>query len=127
MGRNIRAGRTTAGWLVAGSAAVGVALALPGCSNRVLDTGPMGFITGETAPVSDNPSLIRPMDDRNTDYPNLGTVPPRPTNMRTDAQRAKEVDRLAQDRVAARKERDSLPTPADVPPKPDLTPGKAAQ
>jgi len=104
-----------------GMAVVWVALSLAACSERVLDTGVVGSITGEPSPVSDNPSPIRGLSGENKEYPNLATVPPRPTDLRTQAERQQDLDRLAKDRDEAKKR---LPTPAAVPPKPDITPGK---
>lgn len=115
------------GLIVAALARLGavawVALALPACSDRVLDTGLLGAVTGADSPVSDDATLIRGLTGENREYPNLGTVPPRPTGLRTEAERQEELDRLAEDRAAAKK---MLPTPADVPPPPDVTPGRAS-
>ena len=121
MENGIGQGRTTIKFL-GGMAVVWVALSLTACSERVLDTGVIGSITGEPSPVSDNPSPIRGLSGENKEYPNLATVPPRPTDIRTEAQRQQDLDRLAKDREAAKKR---LPTPAAVPPKPNATPGKA--
>lgn len=97
------------------------ALALAACSERALDTGVIGSVLGQPSPVSDNPSPIRGLSNEKEAYPNLGSVPPRPTDLRTEAQRQEDLDRLARDRDAAKKR---LPTPADVPPPPVITPGK---
>jgi len=96
-----------------------VVLALPACSDRVLDTGLVGAVTGRDVPSDDSP--VRGMSGQNREYPNLGTVPPRPTDLRTEAQRKQDLDRLAQDRETAKK---MLPTPMEAPPPPDITPGK---
>ncbi|WP_247892390.1 hypothetical protein [Azospirillum sp. Sh1] len=107
---------------------------LSACSDRALDTGLLGAVTGEPSPVSDNSSPIRGMTGERTDYPNLGTVPPRPTDLSTEAQRQQAMDRLAEDRAASRRTREQteaiqmpepLPTPMAVPPKPDLRPGRS--
>ncbi|WP_448203495.1 hypothetical protein [Azospirillum sp. sgz302134] len=87
----------------------------------MLDTGLLGAVTGEDKPVKDDTTLIRGLSGENKEYPNLGTVPPRPTDIRTEAQRQQELDKLAKDRDEAKK---MLPTPAEVPPKPEITPGK---
>lgn len=96
-----------------------VVLGLSACSNHVLDTGLVGAVIGRDVPSQEAP--VRGMSGENREYPNLGTVPPRPTDLRTDAQRQQDLDRLAQDREAAKK---MLPTPMDVPPPPDITPGQ---
>lgn len=96
-----------------------VVLALSACSNHVLDTGLVGAVTGRDVPSDESP--VRGMTGESREYPNLGTVPPRPTDLRTEAQRRQDLDRLAQDREAAKK---LLPTPMEAPPPPDITPGK---
>ncbi|WP_245986270.1 hypothetical protein [Azospirillum thermophilum] len=115
------------------SAAVFLPLALCACSDRALDTGLLGSVTGEPSPVSDNPSPIRAMSGTNPDYPTLGTVPPRPTDISTEAQRQTQMDRLARDRSVGQKYHsealsqpvpETLPTPIPVPPVPNLTPGR---
>lgn len=116
-----------------------LALGLGACSDRALDTGLIGSLTGEPSPVSDNPSPVRGLSGENTAYPNLASVPPRPTDLSTESQRQTKMDRLAKDRSAARKTQADalsrpapatlppakLPKPAAVPPKPNLTPGKS--
>lgn len=121
MEKGTQGGVTTVAGLARLGAALWVALALPACSDRVLDTGLVGAVTGADSPVKDDTTLIRGLTGENKEYPNLGTVPPRPTDIRTEAQRQKELDMLAEDRDAAKKR---LPTPAEVPPKPDITPGQ---
>lgn len=105
-----------------------------GCSDRALDTGVFGSVLGDPSPVSDNPSPIRPMTGARTDYPNLGSVPPRPTGLSTEAQRQIQMDKLAEDRNASRKRKAAtdaipmpppLPAPLPVPPKPNLQPGRS--
>lgn len=117
-----------------------LALGLGGCSDRALDTGLMGSLTGEPSPVSDNPSPIRGLSGENTSYPNLASVPPRPTGLTTEEQRQTKMDGLAKDRSKAKKTQadalarpspatlpaNKLPKPAAVPAKPTLTPGKPA-
>ena len=127
IGRN-RTTRTLLGGTLLGGKLLGgmggivlVALSLTACSDRVLDTGVIGSITGAPSPLSDNPSPIRGLSGENKAYPNLASVPPRPTDLRTQAQRQKDLDRLAQDRDSAKQR---LPTPAAVPPKPDIVPGQ---
>ncbi len=126
MKTEIRREMTAAGTLVRLGAAALVALALPACSNRVLDTGLVGAVTGSDVPVKDDTTLIRGLKNENREYPNLGSVPPRPTDIRTEAQRQQELNKLAEDRASAKKmlPTPALPTPADVPPAPDITPGK---
>ncbi len=121
MEKGIRRGLTTTTGLVGMAAAALVAMTLSACSDRVLDTGLMGAVLGNDPPVKDDTTLIRGLKGENKEYPNLGTVPPRPTDVRTEAQRQEELDRLAQDRDTAKK---MLPTPTDVPPPPNLVPGK---
>ncbi len=96
-----------------------VVLALSACSDRVLDTGLIGAVTGRDVPGDESP--VRGLSGQNREYPNLGTVPPRPTDLRTETQRQQDLDRLSQDREAAKK---MLPTPMEVPPPPAITPGK---
>ncbi|KAA0678680.1 hypothetical protein [Azospirillum brasilense] len=96
-----------------------VVLGLSACSDRVLDTGLLGAVTGRDVPSQESP--VRGMSGEAREYPNLGTVPPRPTDLRTEAQRQEDLDRLAQDREAAR---NMLPTPMDAPPPPNITPGQ---
>ncbi len=96
-----------------------VVLALTACSDRVLDTGLIGAVTGRDVPSDESP--VRGLSGQNREYPNLGTVPPRPTDLRTEAERRQDLDRLAQDREAAKK---MLPTPMEAPPPPNITPGK---
>ncbi|WP_247876041.1 hypothetical protein [Azospirillum sp. TSH100] len=96
----------------------------------MLDTGPLGAVLGDPSPVSDNSSPVRGMSGNNDEYPNLGTVPPRPTDLTTEAQRQQAMDRLAQDRAASRRTREQteaiqVPEPLPIPPKPDLRPGKS--
>lgn len=107
---------------------------LAACSDRALDTGLLGAVTGQPSPVSDNTSPIRGMTGERTEYPNLGTVPPRPTDLSTEAERRQAMDRLAQDRAASRRTKEQteaipvpepLPTPMAVPPRPDLRPGRS--
>ncbi|WP_244442580.1 hypothetical protein [Azospirillum lipoferum] len=102
---------------------------LTACSDRALDTGLLGAVTGQPSPVSDNTSPIRNMTGERTEYPNLGTVPPRPTDLSTEAERRQAMDRLAQDRAASRRTKEQteaipVPEPLPVPPKPDLRPGR---
>ncbi|WP_286192400.1 hypothetical protein [Roseomonas genomospecies 6] len=96
-----------------------VVLALSACSDRVLDTGLVGAVTGRDVPSDESP--VRGLSGQNREYPNLGTVPPRPTDLRTETQRQQDLDRLSQDREAAKM---LLPTPMEAPPPPVITPGK---
>jgi hypothetical protein len=105
-------------------------LALPGCSDRMLDTGTFGYVLGG-GPPPDEPSLIRPMTGENKEYPNLSTVPPRPTDIRPLAERQADVERLQrireQNRGTARTVREDprLPVqPMAVPPPAVVTPGQ---
>ncbi|WP_247894392.1 hypothetical protein [Azospirillum sp. B510] len=124
------AGRVVGALIVAAPMVFGLA----GCGDRMLDTGPLGAVLGDPSPVSDNSSPVRGMSGTNDEYPNLGTVPPRPTDLTTEAERQRSMDRLAEDRAASRRTRAQteaipmpapLPTPMAVPPKPDLRPGRS--
>ena len=125
----VAAGRAVGALIVA----MPMVFGLSACSDRALDTGLLGAVTGEPSPVSDNSSPIRNMTGERTDYPNLGTVPPRPPDLTPEAQRQQAMDRLAEDRAASRRTREQteaiqmpepLPTPMAVPPKPNLRPGR---
>ncbi|WP_185910028.1 hypothetical protein [Azospirillum doebereinerae] len=105
---------------------------LPACSERSLDTGLLGSVTGEPSPISDNPSPVRAMSGERTGYPNLGSVPPRPTGLTTEAQRQTQMDKLAGDRAESRRRKAAteaipMPEPLAVPPPPNLQPGKSSQ
>ncbi len=57
--------------------AIGLALALGGCSDRVLETGiGWDYLFGE--PRDAPPSPVRRMAGDDETYPSLGSVPPRP-------------------------------------------------
>ena len=122
----VAAGRAVGALIVA----MPMVFGLSACSDRALDTGLLGAVTGAPSPVSDNSSPIRNMTGERTDYPNLGTVPPRPTDLTTEAQRQQAMDRLAEDRAASRRTREQteaiqMPEPLPIPPKPNLQPGKS--
>lgn len=114
--------------------ALAVALAagpLAGCSDRMLDAGPIGYVTGD-APPPDEPGLIRPMTGENREYPNLGTVPPRPTDIRSLTERQADIESLRRvrerNRDAAQTVREDprLPVqPMAVPPPAVITPGQS--
>ncbi|HEY0832422.1 MAG TPA: hypothetical protein VGE72_00825 [Azospirillum sp.] len=102
------------------------ALLLAGCSERTLDTGLVGAFTGDNPPPG-APSPIRPMSGEKTDYPNLATVPPRPTDLSTEQQRQAQMKSLEQDRSALRARKKALEDqykPLTAPPKPKVTPGR---
>ncbi len=102
-------------------------LALAGCSDRVLDTGLVGAVTGEGAPP-DAPSPVRGMSGEKTSYPNLATVPGRPTDVPSVAQRQKDIATLEQERAQARGTARALEEkykPVAVPPPARVTPGKS--
>ncbi len=110
--------------------AVPAILGLPACSERALDTGLLGSVTGEPSPVGDRSPQIRAMTGERTDYPNLASVPPRPTGLSTEAQRQTQMDKLAEDRSRSRKRKAAteaipMPTPLPVPPPPNLKAGKS--
>lgn len=110
---------------------VALALAAPlaGCGDRVLDAGPVNYMFGG-GPPADAPSPVRGLGDEVRPYPNLATVPPRPTNLPTQAQIDADMERLSQARGRNRAAGDALqaipgaPTPLAVPPPPNLTPGR---
>jgi len=107
-------------------AAALLVLTLGGCSNRVMDAGLLGAITGD-GPPPDAPSPVRGISEEGKAYPNLGTVPDRPADLPTAEQRARNLDDLEQDRERARAAAKTLEErykPVPVPPKPALTPGK---
>jgi len=112
------------GWpAVAAAAAL---LALAGCSDRTLDTGVIGSVFGG-GPPPDAPSPVRGMSGEKTTYPNLATVPGRPTDVPPVAQREKDITALEQERAQARSTAKALEDkykPVPVPPKPKVTPGK---
>lgn len=110
-----RAGK---GFMAAGGFAA--LLALGGCGDRVLDTGLVGSVFGGDPPP-DAPSPVRGMSGENRTYPNLATVPPRPTDVPSVEQRQKDMTALEQERAQARaaaKELDERYKPVPVPPKP---------
>ncbi|PWC31297.1 hypothetical protein [Azospirillum sp. TSO35-2] len=135
-GQGIAAGKRTVGAAIVFVPMIlaPLVVGLSACSDRVLDTGLYGAVTGADSPVNEAASPIRAMTGERTGYPNLGTVPPRPTNLTTEAQREQAMDRLAQDRAASRRTKteteaipmpEPLPTPMAVPPKPNLQPGRS--
>ncbi len=115
-----------------------VAGPLGGCSDRMLDTGPYGYLLGD-GPPPDEPGLIRPMTGEKRDYPNLATVPPRPTDIRPLTERQADIESLRQvrdrNRGAAQAVREDprLPVqpmavqPMAVPPPAVITPGQPSQ
>jgi len=99
------------------------ALLLSGCSDRTLDTGVIGSVFGG-GPPPDAPSPVRGMSGEKTSYPNLASVPPRPTDVPTPEQRAKDVQALEQERAQARSTAKALEEkykPVPVPPKPKVS------
>lgn len=111
-----------------GAALVAVALlALSGCGNRVLDAGVIGSVTGD-GPPPDAPTPVRGLSGEKTTYPNLATVPARPTDVPSVAQREKDVTALEQERAQARATAKALEDkykPTTIPPAPKVTPGKS--
>lgn len=110
---------------------VALALAAPlaGCGDRMLDSGPINYVFGG-GPPEDAPSPVRGLSNEARPYPNLASVPPRPTNLPTQAQIDADVKRLTQARGENRAAGDALqavpgaPTPLEAPPPPNLTPGR---
>ena len=113
-------------WVGKGFVAIGgltAMLALAGCSDRTLDTGVVGAVFGG-GPPPDAPSPVRGMSGEKTTYPNLATVPPRPTDVPTPEQRQKDLTALEQERAQAHraaKELEEKYKPVPVPPKPKAT------
>jgi hypothetical protein len=116
-------------------------LAVAGCEDRVLETGPgyeymKGYFVDTPAPAPETPSPIRPLSGRNPDYPSLATVPMRPESVPTVPERKtsldeeqKAVDALAADQRAGRSADEQLqelaPPPLPVPPAPAGPPGQS--
>lgn len=103
---------------------------LSACAEPRLDNGLWGAIVGDDGATSDKASPIRAMKEDRTAYPTLGSVPPRPTDLTTEAQRQTKMDALANDRAASRKRKADteaipMPTPLEVPNKPNIVPGKS--
>jgi hypothetical protein len=110
-------------------AAAACTAGLAGCSNSFVDQGPVNYVFGG-GPPPDEPTEIRGLANAPGDYPKLGTVPPRPTDIPSVAQRQSDMDRLAGARQANRAAEQQLraagPAPMDVPPPPNLkTPAKS--
>lgn len=106
------------------------AVALAGCSDRLLDTGAFDYVLGG-GPPPDEPGLIRPMTGENKEYPNLATVPPRPTDIRPLSERQADIESLRRIRERNRdtaqtvREDPRLPVqPMAVPPPAVVTPGQ---
>lgn len=116
------AGFRRAAWTLA--LALG-SLAAAGCSDRVLDTGlvSLDYLTGNDpgaeAAAELPPSPIRRMTGDSRTWPNLATVPPRPTGVPTPAARRQAMDKLEQDRTDANGLREALDTMGVPPPLPD--------
>jgi hypothetical protein len=98
---------------------------LGGCSNRMIDHGPMSIFSSQPMP-GDSPSPVRSLSNGPAAYPNLASVPPRPTDFSTPEQRLQDLESLSGDRAAAHdlQRAAGIPTPAEVPPAPELIPGK---
>lgn len=92
----------------------------------MLDAGPVNYVVGG-GPPRDAATPIRAMSGETRPYPNLGTVPPRPTDVPTAAQTQSDMDRLAKARSENRAAGEALkaipggPEPLAVPPPPRLT------
>lgn len=108
------------GRAVVAAGGLAVLLALAGCGDRMLDTGLAGAVFGG-GPPPDAPTPIRGMTGNNTNYPNLATVPPRPTDITTQQQVDKDLSALEKERAQARaaaKELEDKYKPLPMPPKP---------
>lgn len=104
-------------------------LALAGCSDQLVDVGPIGTLRGET--VQDSGSPVRRIDGEKQTYPYLGTVPARPTDLPSPDAIQADITKLENTRSANRKAAQTviddprIKKPLAVPPKPKLEPGKA--
>lgn len=109
-----------------------LAAPLAGCGDRMLDAGPMNYVFGG-GPPADAASPVRGLSNETRPYPNLGTVPPRPKDVTTQAQTDADMKRLAKARGENRAAGEALkaipgaPTPLEAPPPPNLTPGRSGR
>lgn len=112
-----------------GLAACVTVLALAGCSNQLVDVGPIGMLKGDA--VQDSGSPVKRISDEKETYPSLGTVPDRPTDVTKPEDVQAEISKLEKARLDNRKigqkviDDPRIKQPAAVPPKPKLEPGKA--
>lgn len=90
------------------------------CSDRALDTGVISSFMGARSVADTTTTPVRRIGDGDRPYPNLASVPPRPTDLRTDADRQADREALKRDRDSAKTH---LPNVMDVPPAPVLRPG----
>ncbi|MCW2246477.1 hypothetical protein M2352_002068 [Azospirillum fermentarium] len=74
------------------------------------------YVFGERR--TDPPSPIQAMTGKETAYPNLATVPPRPTNLTTQAQRDAQMKALEDHRARNRLAADALEEKAQTLPPP---------
>ncbi|MGQ9370175.1 hypothetical protein [Azospirillum sp. ST 5-10] len=127
MGRRAPAALAAVVSAVVSAAALSAGLLAAGCSDRTLDTGLVGGLTGARRDLPETP--VRPMTGEEKAYPNLATVPERPTDIPTVAERQRDLRSLESDRAAAKAAAEALERelgPVTVPPRPDLTPGRPA-
>jgi hypothetical protein len=79
-------------------------LGLGGCTDRVLEVGPVGYVMGTPSPA-DSGSAVRRLGPDKDSYPNLSVVPARPTDIpsqaQIDADRKALEDARAANRAAA--------------------------
>ena len=94
----------------------GAAAVLGGCSPQIQDVGFANYVLGERR--TDPPSPIQAMAGKETAYPNLGTVPPRPKNLTTQAQRDAQMTALEDHRARNRLAADALEEKAQTLPPP---------
>ena len=112
--------------------ALALAASLAGCGDRMLDSGPINYVFGG-GPPEDAASPVRGLSNETRPYPNLGTVPPRPKDVPTQAQIDADMKRLSQARGRNRAAGDALkavpgaPAPLEAPPPPNLTPGRSSR
>lgn len=94
----------------------GAAAVLGGCSPQIQDVGFANYVLGERR--TDAPSPIKSMTGAETTYPTLGTVPPRPKNLTTQAQRDAQMKALEDHRARNRLAADALEEKAQTLPPP---------
>jgi hypothetical protein len=101
-------------------------LVLGGCGDRAFDVGVAGLVSGDTLNETPN-NPVRRMSGTKTAYPNLSTVPDRPTDLTTEQARAAQMQALEKTRAANRAAGKALQDdlrlvePAAVPPPPNLS------
>jgi hypothetical protein len=107
-------------------------LMLGGCtdqmvSDHLLEVGPYEYMMGAPAPSDTNAPIRHLGPDKDT-YPNLSVVPPRPTDVPTQAKIAADRKALEDARAANRAAADAVRGDPRLPPQPpEPTPEPQAQ